>query len=348
MTPPRMLPILAALLLTALLITPSPAQAGPTLDAIRHAGSVTCGVVVDVDDYSEADSHGDLSAFEAEFCRALSAEIFGNPGQALLLSLSDEPSGLTALRDKRISVLFGATPNPLIGAAFGLSFGPPIFFDGQGFLVAKDKGISSLDDLRTHSVCFINASPAERGVYDQLEPKLKAQVVRDPFSERGEMEVALLDDHCDAMTGDVSWLANARLGFRAKAARFTILPETVSLDPLSPTSRNDDGQWAALIDWTVWALLQAEQYGITQANAAQQKTSADPSVQRLLGATPWIGKGLGVSDDAFFHAIAAVGNYGEVFARTVGEQSELDLPRGRNTLASQGGLLWALPIEPLQ
>ncbi len=345
MTMLRTMSMLAALLLV---LAPSLAHAGPTLDAIRHAGSVACGVVVDVDDYSEADSHGDLSAFEAEFCHALAAEIFGDPGKALLLSLSDEPSGLLAVRDKRVSVLFGATPNPVIGAAFGLSFGPPIFFDGQGFLVAKDKGISTLEDLRKHIVCFINATPAERGVYDLLEPKLKAQVMRDPFSERGEMEVALLDDHCDAMTGDVSWLANARLGFRAKAARFTILPETISLDPLSPTYREDDAQWAALVDWTVWALLQAEEYGITRANVAQQKTSADLSVQRLLGTTPWIGKGLGVSNDAFFHAIEAVGNYGEILNRDAGAQSKLHLPRGRNALASQGGLLWALPIDPLQ
>ena len=252
------------------------------------------------------------------------------------------------MRDKRASVLFGATPNPVIGAAFGLAYGPPIFFDGQGFLVAKDSGITSLADLGKRSVCFINAAPAERGVYDLLEPKLKQPEMRDPFSERGEMEVALLDAHCDAMTGDVSWLANAALGFRAQAGHFTILPETISLDPLSPAYRSDDLQWAALIRWTVWTLLQAEEYGITQANAAHFGPTDDPVVQRLLGTIPWIGKAFGIPDDAFRHAIEAVGNYGEIYDRDVGLHSPLNLPRGKNALASNGGLMWSLPVEALQ
>ena len=338
------------LLLTSLLVLccQSLAHAGPTLDAIRSAGSVTCAVVTDVDDYSEADSHGDLSNLGADFCRALAAEIFGDPARALLLSRPDEPTGIMAVRDKRASVLFGATPNPVIGAAFGLSYGPPIFFDGQGFLVAKEKGISTLAGLSKRDVCFINAAPAERTLYTELDTKLAEPEAHFPFSERGEMEVALLDDHCDAMTGDISWLANARLGFKRQASRFVILPETISLDPLAPAYRNDDPQWAALIDWTVWSLLQAEAYGITQSNAAGIRKSADVAVQRLLGTTPWLGKALGVSDDAMFHAIEAVGNYGEIFDRDVGAGSPLKLPRGRNALASQGGLMWALPVETLQ
>ena len=331
-----------------LLACPSLAHAGPTLDAVRSAGTVTCAVVTDVDDYSEADSHGNLSDLGADFCHALAAEIFGDPAKALLLSRPDEPTGLIAVRDRRASVLFGATPNPVIGAAFGLSYGPPMFFDGQGFLVAKDKGISTVAGLSKHSVCFINAAPAERTLYTELDPKLAPPETHFPFSERGEMEVALLDEHCDAMTGDISWLASARLGFKGMAARFVILPETISLDPLSPAYRNDDPQWAALVDWTVWSLLQAEAYGITQANAAAMRHSEDVAVQRLLGTTPWLGKALGVPDDAMFHAIQAVGNYGEIFDRDVGDGSALQLPRGRNALASAGGLMWALPVEPLQ
>ena len=345
MPPPHTLFALPVLLLLAV---PNLARAGQTLDAIRNAGSVTCGVVTDVDDYSEADTHGDLSAIGADFCRALAAETFGDPAKARFLSLSDEPGGLTALRDKRTSVLFGATPNPVVGAAFGLSYGPPFFFDGQGFLVAKDSGIASFADLSNRRVCFINASPPEQTLYDALEPRLKAPELRFPFSERGEMEVALIDDHCDAMTGDVSWLANARASFHAQRSRFVLLPDTISTDPLAPAYRNDDPQWAALVDWTVWALLQAEEHGITQANAAEMRRSKDVVVERLLGTTPWLGKALGVSDDAFFNAIRAVGNYAEVYDRDVGEASELQLARGRNELAANGGLLWALPVEPLQ
>jgi general L-amino acid transport system substrate-binding protein len=321
---------------------------GETLAAVRRAGALRCGVVIDVDDYSEADTHGDLSALGADFCRALAAETLGDPGKARFLSLPDEPGGLAALRDGRVDVLFGATPHPVVGGIYGVAFGPPMFFDGQGFLVARDSGIATPADLGGRNVCFINASPPERGLYDALEPRLRVPEARFPFSERGEMEAALVGGHCDAITGDISWMANVRSAFHAQVARFTVLPDTISLDPMSPAYRVGDATWASLVDWTVWALLQAEEHGVTQANAEDMRRSADPVVQRLTGELPWIAKSLGVSEDAFRLAIEAVGNYGEIYERDVGAASALALPRGRNALASRGGLMWALPVEPLQ
>jgi len=343
MTIPKAL--LAAALLT---LSVHEAQAGKTLDLVHESGTLTCGVVVDIDDYSEADTHGNLSELGADYCRALAVEILGDSVKLSIRSLSDEPSGLAALRDGKIDVLFGATPDPVVGTTYGVGFGPPIFIDGQGFLTAGDSGIRTLADLSGRHVCFINASPAERILYDALEPLLKVAEVHFPFSERGEMEAALVGGHCDAITGDISWMANARSSFHAQTARFVVLPETISLDPLSPAYRRDDAQWASLVDWTVWALLQAEEHGVTRANAAALRDSPDPVVRRLTGALPWIGRALGVGDDAFLHAIQAVGNYGEMYDRDVGNNSRLELPRGRNQLASKGGLMWALPVEPLQ
>ncbi len=321
---------------------------GPTLAAIRKAGALRCGVVVDEDDYSEADTHGNLSALGADLCRALAAEALGDPGKALFLSARDEPEGMAALRDNRIDVLFGATPHPVVGSAYGVAFGPPMFFDGQGFLVPRDGGIATLADLAGRHVCFINASPPERGLYDALEPRLATPEVRFPYTERGEMEAALVGGHCDAITGDVSWMANVRAAFHAQVERFAVLPDTITLDPMSPAYRAGDAQWASLVDWTVWALLQAEEHGITQANAEAMRHSTDPVVRRLTGELPWIARSLGVGEDAFRLAIEAVGNYGEIYDRDVGEGSPLHLPRGRNALASRGGLMWALPVEPLQ
>ncbi len=342
--------MLSKVLLSAALLawaTPA-AHAGETLDAVRRAGTLTCAVVADLDDYSEADTHGNLSALGADICRAVAAVALGDAAKARFLPLPDEPGGLAAIRDRKADLLLGATPNPMVGGLYGLAFGPPIFFDGQGVLVAKGSGIASLADLGGRYVCFISSAPAEQVLYDAIEPGLATPVVRFPYSERGEMEAALVGGHCDAITGDISWLANVRAAFHAQVSRFTVLPETASLDPLSPAYRAGDPQFASLVAWTTWALLQAEEHGMTRANAGSLGESADPVAQRLLGATPWIGKALGVPDDAFRRAIEAVGNYGEIYERDVGEGSALGLPRGRNALASKGGLMWALPVEPLQ
>ncbi|MGI4943816.1 MAG: hypothetical protein ACRYHQ_25175 [Janthinobacterium lividum] len=322
--------------------------AGGTLEAVREAGTLNCGVISDLDDYSEADTHGDLSAFGAEFCRAIGAELFDDPARTTIRGLPDEPSGLAALRDGKVDVLFGVTPNPVIGATYHTAFGPPIFFDGQGFLVPRDGGITTLADLSRRHVCFINAAPPEQTLYDALEPRLAVREERFPYSERGEMEAALVGGHCDAITGDISWMANVRASLHGQVSRFMVLPEMISLDPMSPAYRTGDAPWALLLDWTVWALLQAEEHGVTRANAASLTGSPDPVVRRLTGAMPWIGRALGVADDAFLHAIETVGNYGEIYDRDVGSHSRLALPRGRNALASQGGLMWTLPVEPLQ
>ncbi len=338
----------AALAALVLACSAQAARAGATLDAVRKAGVLTCAVVSDVDDYSEVDTHGDLSALGADYCRALAAEALGDADKARLLSLPDEPAGLAAVRDGRADVLFGATPNPVIGGVYTVAFGPPMFLDGQGFLVAKDGGIRTLAGLAGRRVCFINASAPEPVLYDALEPMLAQKEMRFPYSERGEMEVALVDGHCDAITGDISWMANARASFHAQVSRFVVLPQTLTTDPFAPAYRTGDAQWAALVDWTVWAPLQAEAHGVTRANVAAMRDSADPVARRLSGALPWIARALGVDDDAFRRALAAVGNYGEMFERDVGAGSRLDLPRGRNTLVAAGGGLWALPVEPLQ
>ena len=341
-------PIAAATVLLLFASLCHPAQAGTTLGKVRSAGSLTCGVVSDEDDFSEADRHGNLTRLGADLCRAMAAEILGAADRARFLTLRDEPEGLRAVHDGRVDVLFGATPNPAIGQVYRVSFGPPAFIDGQGFLVSKRSGVKTVADLAGKPVCFINASPPEQTLYDALDPYLRRPTAHFPFSERGEMEVAMMDGHCDVITGDISWMANIRAGFGKHAGAFAVLPDTVTTDPFSPAVRDDDPQWNALVGWTVWALLQAEAHGVTHANLQAMRTGNDPVARRLAGAEPWIGKALGINDDGFAHAIAAVGNYGEMYDRDVGTGSALGLPRGRNRLAEEGGLLWALPVEPLQ
>jgi general L-amino acid transport system substrate-binding protein len=339
---------LACLTVVLFAWTAPSASAQQTLQSVRKAGVVTCGVIADEDDYSEADTHGDLTALGADYCRSVSAEIFGDPSHARFLTLPDEPSARAKLRDGKIDVLFGVTPDPLIGAVYRLAYGPPLLIDGQGFLVSNRSGVKSLDDLSGKRVCFINAAPPEQTLYDALEPRLKAPELRFPYSERGEMEIALLDGHCDAITGDVSWMANVGASFNKRRTEFSILPNTISVDPFSPAYRTGDPQWAALIDWTVWTALQAEIHGIDHPSFVQMQQSKDPVVRRLLGETPWIAKALGLGDDAFAHALWFVGNAEEIYDRDVGKYSRLQLTRGKSAPIQKGGALWALPVEPLQ
>ena len=339
---------LACLTVVLFAWTAPSASAQQTLQSVRKAGVVTCGVIADEDDYSEADTHGDLTALGADYCRSVSAEIFGDPSHARFLTLPDEPSARAKLRDGKIDVLFGVTPDPLIGAVYRLAYGPPLLIDGQGFLVSNRSGVKSLDDLSGKRVCFINAAPPEQTLYDALEPRLKAPELRFPYSERGEMEIALLDGHCDAITGDVSWMANVRASFNKRRTEFSILPDTISVDPFSPAYRTGDPQWAALIDWTVWTALQAEIHGIDHPSFVQMQQSKDPVVRRLLGKTPWIAKALGLGDDAFAHALWFVGNAEEIYDRDVGKYSRLQLARAKSAPIRKGGVLWALPVEPLQ
>ncbi|MCQ8278492.1 transporter substrate-binding domain-containing protein [Acetobacteraceae bacterium KSS8] len=321
---------------------------GATLAHVRKAGIVACGLVADENDYSESDTHGNLTALGADYCRALAAEIFGDQNRARFLTQPDEPTALAKLRDGKIDVLFGATPSPVMGLAYHVAFGPPMMLDGFGFLVSNESGIRTIADLSGKRLCFINASAPEREIDDLLDPVLKTPEKRFPYSERGEMNVALEDGHCDATAGDVSLMANVRGSFDKRASRFHVLDATLSVDPFSPAYRLGDTQWAALVDWTVWVPLQAEIHGIDHATMPKLGNSADPVVQRLLGHQPWIGRSLGISDSGFTRALEQVGNAEEIFDRDVGAHSALGLPRGRSAPVERGGALWSLTVRSPQ
>ncbi len=166
-----------------------------------------------------------------------------------------------------------------------------------------------------------------------------------PFEEQGEMEAAFYTNQCEVYTADITQLAVTRAKFRALAKNFVILPERISEDPLAPAYRLDDPQWAAVVTWTINALIQAEESGVSRANLAASRAGTDPVVQRLLGAKGHIGHALGLADDWAARAIAAVGNYGEMFDRDLGAGSRLKLDRGVNALSTKGGLLYAWPIR---
>jgi general L-amino acid transport system substrate-binding protein len=165
------------------------------------------------------------------------------------------------------------------------------------------------------------------------------------FQEEGEMEAAFVTKNCAAVTADVSQLAYERIAFRSKARDFEILADVIAKDPLAPTYRLDDPQWATIVNWIVEALIQAEESGVTQANLAEMKKSDDPVIRRLLGVQRGYGQFIGLDDAWAARVIEVVGNYGEMFERDLGSRSEMKLPRGPNNLWTQGGLMYALPIR---
>ncbi len=328
----------------ATILLAAPAHAGAVLDRVKAQQHVNCGVVTDQDDYSKDDTHGNLAALGADLCRAVTAAVLGADGKVIVSAYPDEPSGLKALKDGKIDVLGAATPSLQNRAHYPVAFGPPVLLDGQGFLVNKSAQINSLSDLSGKQICFLGGTEAD----ENLMPALTARGVRYipfPFEETGEMEAALVSGHCTAITADVSQLANMRAAFLGRKYDYEILPETITDDPAAPAYPDDDRQWAQIVDWTVNALIQAEARGVTAANVESMKASDDLVVRRLLGVARGPALALGLDQWWSVRAIAATGNYGEIFDRDVGARSPLRLARGPSALWTEGGRIAPMPIR---
>ncbi len=326
--------------LLGLLLVSGTARAGAVFDRVREAGTLACGSITEPGDYTKDDTHGRTQAFGADFCRAVAAALFGDARHATVYGFPDEQEGMAALQQGRIALLVGASPNPGLAARYGVAFTQPVLFDGQGFLVRRDAGIASLADLAGKPVCFIGGTRAEEAATRELGARGIA-FRPFPFEEMGEMQAALVTGHCRAQTGDVTALAGGRTGFHGQVRDFIILPERITLDPLSPVVQAGDAAWARVVDWTLFALVQAEMSGVTQANTARMARSGDDTVRILLGTRRSAAGGLGLPEGWGMRVIDAVGNYGEMFGRDLGEASAVGLARGPNKPWTQGGLLWA-------
>ena len=294
-------------------------------------------------EYTLADAQGNHVPFDLDLCKAVAVAVLGPNAKFIVKQYRDEAGSLKALKEGEIDLL--ATGSPYMRSSNGnFSFARPVFYDFQGFLVNKAFNVHSPRDFAGKKVCFLLSTEIETqiGAYMTRE---KIAYIPGPFSEEGEMEMALITRNCAAISADVSQLAYERINFRKLAREYEILPDLVSKDPLAPVVRSDDSQWAAVVDWTMQALILAEEEGITQANVEQMKKSDDLMVQRFLGVNRGWGTFLGLDDAWAARVIAAVGNYGEVFDRNLGAGSPMKLDRGANKLWTQGGLMYAEPIR---
>lgn len=323
----------------------APVHAGKTLDTIKQRGSINCGVSTGVAGFSAPDSQGQWSGLDADTCRALAAAVLGDAKKVNFVPLNAQQR-FAALQSGEVDLLARNTTWTLTrDASLGFHFTTVTYYDGQGFLVPKKLKVTSAKQLKNAEICVQSGTTNEKNLADYFRAqnvKIKP-VVFEGFEASFK---AFFAGRCQAYTTDVSGLA----GLRNKEAKnpddYMILPDLISKEPLGPVVRRGDDEWFADVKWIIFALIEAEENGLTQANVDEQKAnSKDPVVQRILGTSEDTGKLLGLDKDWAYRAIKASGNYGEIFERNVGPKSVLKLPRGANNLWSKGGLVYAPPVR---
>jgi len=336
----RTVTILAAGVLAGWIGTASAA----TLDSVKQRGTLICGVSTGFAGFSAPDSQGNFKGLDVDYCRALAAGVLGDPGKVRYVALTAQ-NRFTALQSGEIDVLYrNSTETFLRGTTLGLRQGPINFYDGQGFVVRKDTGVKDLKALNGATVCVAQGTTHEvtLGDYGRANAIDWKPLV---FDRIDTMYQTFFGGRCDAMTQDASALAGAVATAAPNAADYFVLPITISKEPLGPFTRNGDEVWSDIITWLHFGLIEAEELGVTQANADEMTKSATPAVQRLLGTSGDLGSRLGLDNKWMLQAIKAGGNYGEIFERNVGQASPLKLERGLNALWSKGGLMYAVPFK---
>lgn len=336
---------LGALALSSVMMA-SPALAGKDLDAIKARGELICGVNTGLAGFSAADSQGNWSGLDVDMCRAVAAVILNDPTKVRFVPLNAQQR-FTALQSGEIDMLArNSTWTLTRDASLGLNWAGVNFYDGQGFLVRKDLGVEGAKDLKGASVCVEAGTTTELNLTD-FSRAYNLDLVPVVFDRQEAAVAAYMSDRCQAYTTDASGLASVRARQATNPADHVILPDLISKEPLGPVVRHGDDEFLDIVKWTLFALIEAEEIGVTQANADQMRAeSTKPAVQRLLGGgTEDTGRLLGLDAQWALRAIKAVGNYGESFERNIGPNTPIGLPRGYNNLWTNGGLMYAMPVR---
>jgi general L-amino acid transport system substrate-binding protein len=319
------------------------AASAQTLNTIKQRGAVNCGSNGTLAGFGLPDAQGRWTGLDVDFCRALAAAIFNDAGKVKFVPLTAKDR-FTALQSGEVDVLArNTTWTSSRDTQLGLNFAAINYFDGQGFIVRKQLKVNSALELNDAAVCVQQGTTTELNLADYFRAnKMKLKTVT--FATATESVKAYDAGRCDAYTTDASGLAGERLRL-ANVNDHVILPEIISKEPLGPAVRHGDDQWFDIVKWTHYAMVNAEEFGITQANVDEQKKSDNPDVKRLLGTEGKYGEALGLTDDWVYRIVKLVGNYGEVFERNVGQGSPLKIARGLNGLWTKGGLQFAPPVR---
>jgi general L-amino acid transport system substrate-binding protein len=314
-----------------------------TLDDVKAKGFIQAGVNGDLFGFGKPDEKGVWKGLDVDTARAIAAAVFGDADKVKYTPLTAK-TRFTALQSGEIDVLTrNCTQTLSRDTALGLDFAQVNYYDGQGFLVSKKLGVKSAKELDGASVCVLPGTTTELNVADFFRSsgmQMKPVVIENT----AELAKAFFAGRCDCLTSDASQLAGTRAV--APIPRITsFLPEIISKEPLAPAVRHGDNQWKDIVNYSVLAMINAEELGITSKNVDEMLKSTDPKIMRFLGVTEGNGKALGLDEKFAYNIVKQVGNYGEVFERNVGVNTPLGIERGLNALWTDGGLMYSPPFK---
>lgn len=314
-----------------------------TLQSVKDRGSLSCGVSQGLPGFSAPDDKGNWAGLDVDVCRAIAAVVLDDPMKVKFVPLSAKDR-FTALQSGEIDVLSrNSTWTLSRDTSLGLNYTGITYYDGQGFLVRKSLKVNSALELNSASICVQTGTTNEQNIADYFKGNnMKYEVIA--FGTNDEAVKAYESGRCDVFTTDVSGLYADRLKL-ANAADHVVLPEVISKEPLGPMVRHGDDQWFDIVKWTLYAMVAAEELGITQKNVDEMAKSDKPEIKRAVGTDGNLGEQLGLTKDWLVRIVKAVGNYGESFERNVGAGSKLGIARGLNNLWSKGGIQYAPPIR---
>ena len=321
----------------------APAAWAQTLGAIKERGELICGANGTLAGFGLPDPQGNWTGFDVDFCRAIASAIFNDPTKVKFVPLTAKDR-FTALQSGEVDVLSRNTTWTLSrDTSLGLDFAAVTYYDGQGFMVRKSLKVTSALELNDAAICVQQGTTTELNLADYFRANhMGLKTVT--FATGDEARKAYEASRCDSYTTDSSGLHGERLKL-AEPAEHIVLPEIISKEPLSPAVRHGDNQWTDIVRWTHFAMVDAEELGVTKANVDDKMKSDDPEIRRLLGVEGQYGEALGLTNDWVYRIVKRVGNYGEVFERNIGQGSPLKIVRGLNALWTKGGLQYGPPFR---
>ncbi len=332
--------ITSTIALTSILAFSATTANADTLDSVKSKGHIQCGVSTGLPGFSNADAAGNWQGLDVDMCRAVAAAVLGDASKVKYTPLTAKER-FTALQSGEIDMLPRNTTWTLTrDASLGLNFAGVNYYDGQGFMVTKALGVKSALELDGAAVCIQAGTTTELNLADYF--RLNGMQYKSVTYDTSDATVKGFEaGRCDMLTSDQSQLYALRIKLKDPDSAM-VLPEVISKEPLGPVVRQGDDKWFNIVKWTLFAMVNAEEMGITSANADKMKSSDNPSVGRFMGGQ---GEKLGLGDDWAYNIVKQVGNYGESFERNVGMGSPLKISRGLNALWTNGGLQYAPPIR---